>query len=175
MENCFCLVISGESGTLIGQRVFGMRKVSGATPVSHPTQLHNKTGFSVNLRQTRPLAPESLPPLLATATTVLLFSLGCKFIQSRKFSQTSLLIRGWEHPKFLIALLYSPSEEGSDVYCACFAHLALETGITEQHQDLWCFQRKEELIMSEAEEYEVETIVSKRLRKGKLIILSVST
>ena len=31
------------------------------------------------------------------------------------------------------------------------------------------FQRKRELIMSEAEEYEVETIVSKRLRKGKLL------
>ena len=32
------------------------------------------------------------------------------------------------------------------------------------------FQRKKEFTMSEAEEYEVETIVSKRLRKGKLIL-----
>ena len=41
------------------------------------TQLHYETGFSVNLRQTRPMAPEqSLPPLLATATTVLPMTVG---------------------------------------------------------------------------------------------------
>lgn len=48
------------------------------------------------------------------------------------------------------------------------------TGKTEQHQDFWCFQREEYSIMSEAEEYEVETIVSKRLRKGKLVIWGVT-
>ena len=82
------------------------------------------------------------------------------------------MIVGWDYPEALLVFPHSPSDKDSDIYCACFARLNPRTtkSNTQQHQHLRCFQRKEELIMSEAEEYEVETIVSKRLRKGKLII-----